>query len=287
MQDICVAAVSTINRPGEPEANLMNHEAWVKRAASEGAELVLFPEMGITGYWTDSRLWYVAEPIPGPCTTALERIAKDVGIVICAGIAEKQNDIVFNTQVIVGPDGYIGKSRKLHIPIAEYPYWRCGYDAPVHDIGKCKVGINICFDNWFCESSRLVTLKGAEVLLSPWVWSTGKTTTREEAIQANQAWKEHSGHVLPARAYENGLFVVVVNESGPINEKGFTYDGHPVCLVYDPHGHKIAESNDDAMGEVMVVATLKAKTIAARRAEGHYHPKYRRPEIYGELVVSI
>ena len=284
MQDIRVAAIATINRPGEPQANLANHESWARRAADEGAELILFPEMGITGYWTDSRLWHVAEPVPGPSIAELERVAKDLGVIVCAGIAEKEHDIVFNSQALVGPNGYIGKSRKLHIPIAEYAYWRGGYDAPVHDTGKCRVGINICFDNWFCESSRLVTLKGAEVLLSPWVWSKGKSTTKAEAVSANRSWKEHGGRVFPARAYENGLFVVVVNASGPVDEKGFLYNGHPVCLVYDPQGQKIAESDDDATGEAMVIATLKAETIDARRAEGHYHPKYRRPEAYSGLT---
>ena len=72
----------SINRPGGPEANLANHESWTRRAANEGAELVLFPEMGITGYWTDSRLWHVAEPVPDPSTAALEGIARDVSIVL-------------------------------------------------------------------------------------------------------------------------------------------------------------------------------------------------------------
>jgi len=92
MQDIRVAAISTINRPGEPEANLANHESWARRAANEGAELALFPEMGITGYWTDYRLWHVAEPVPGPSTIVLEKIAKDAGIIICAGIADLNED---------------------------------------------------------------------------------------------------------------------------------------------------------------------------------------------------
>jgi predicted amidohydrolase len=106
----------------------------------------------------------------------------------------------------------------------------------------------------------------------------------EDTASANRAWKEHGGRVFPARAYENGLYVAVVNESGPVDEKGFTYDGHPVCMVYDPQGHKISESEDDATGEVMVVTTLRAEASAARRSEGHYHPKSRRPELYGALA---
>ena len=92
---------------------------------------------------------------------------------LAAGIAENDRDIVYNTYVIVGPDGYIGKSRKIHIPPAEVGYWRGGGIPPVIDIGPAKVGVNICFDNWLPESGRMVALQGAEVILAPYVWSVG------------------------------------------------------------------------------------------------------------------
>jgi len=284
LQDTTIAVISVKSRPGEPEVNFENHVEWAEKARKEGAELLLFPEMGITGYWTNTNLWKAAEPIPGKSTRQLKTLAERLGVFISAGLAEKDNDIVFDTQILVGPNGYIGKSRKLHIPVPEYGYWRHGYEFAVFDIGKCKVGVNICFDNWLPESSRVLTLKGAEVLLSPWVMQSGKWKTPEEAKACNITWKERVGRIFPSRAFDNGLFIAVVNECGPVVEKGFEYYGQPICLVYDPDGHLIAQSDDAALEETMIIATLKAEALEAARSRVYFHPKFRRPEIYGELT---
>ena len=292
MQDICVAAVSTINRPGEPQANLANHASWTKRAGDEGAELVLFPEMGITGYWTDKRLWHVAEPVPGPSVAQLERIARDVGIVICAGIAEKEHDIVFNTQVVVGPGGYIGKSRKLHIPIGEYAYWRCGYDAPVHDIGTCKVGIVICYDNQFPEVGRIAALKGADVILMP---HAAREAHWDDTPASQAAARRHVAEFFTMcyrmRAVENACFCVLADQAG----RAGTVENYPsdhtnqphhpgAAIVIGPDGAVLKQAQTEKIQDEMIICDLDMSLLAKARAYSNYTLRTRRPELFGELV---
>ena len=134
---------------------------------AEKVELVLFPELVIHGHCTPNT-WALAEPVPdGPSVAALVKIAKRHRLVLCAGMSEKERDIVYNTQVLVGPDGYIGKQRKLHLSRDEGFFYKGGRDINVFDIGPCKVGIVICYDNQFPEISRVLALRGAEVMLMP------------------------------------------------------------------------------------------------------------------------
>jgi predicted amidohydrolase len=116
MKSFRVAAVASRSLPASPESNLEHCAAWTARAAQAGAALVCFPELSITGYVTTPEIWTAAEPVPGPSTEKLEELARKSGLIVAAGIAEKDRDIVYDTYVFVGPNGYLGKSRKIHIP---------------------------------------------------------------------------------------------------------------------------------------------------------------------------
>src|SRR5436190_4266767 len=112
MKTTRVAAVSMNGYLGEPERVLRAIDGWCERAAAEKAELVLFPELVVHGHCT-TNTWQLAEPVPdGPSVVRLVQIAKRHRLVLCAGMSEKENDIVYNTQVLAGPDGYLGKQRK-------------------------------------------------------------------------------------------------------------------------------------------------------------------------------
>src|SRR5437588_3528246 len=111
MRTTRVAAVSMNGFLGEPERVLHAIDGWCQEAAAQGAELVLFPELVIHGHCTPNT-WELAEPVPdGPSVRRLAEIARRYSLVVCAGLSEKERDIVFNTQVLVGPHGYIGKQR--------------------------------------------------------------------------------------------------------------------------------------------------------------------------------
>src|SRR5215471_16871005 len=115
MKTTRVAVVSMNGLLGEPERVLSAIDAWCERAAAEKAELVLFPELVFHGHCTPNT-WQLAEPVQdGPSVTQLMRIARRHQLVACAGLSEKKRDIVYNTQVLVGPAGFLGKQRKLHL----------------------------------------------------------------------------------------------------------------------------------------------------------------------------
>ena len=104
---------------------------------------MLFPELVVHGHCTPNT-WQLAEPVPdGPSVARLAKIAKRHRLVLAAGMSEKERDIVYNTQVVVGPDGYIGKQRKLHLSRDEAFHYKGGRELPVFDVGPCKVGIVI------------------------------------------------------------------------------------------------------------------------------------------------
>lgn len=284
MRTFRLASVAMRSHPVSPQRNLRHIEQWLVQAQGSSVELVCFPELSVTGYLTTSAIWEAAEPVPGPSTAKLEEMASGSGLTVCAGIAEKDKGIVYDTYVFVGPRGYLGKSRKIHIPPAEVGYWRGGGVPPVIDIGLARVGVNICFDNWLPESSRLVALQGAQVIFAPFVWAVGKWGDPPDHTSRNRDWKDYAGRTFPARAIDNGVFLVAMNSVGPVPNGASTYYGNPVVLIYGPDGKLIAESPDNVSEEVMVVAELDRSLLVARRSQGVFHPRFRRPELYGLLA---
>ncbi len=284
MDSFRVTAVSLCSQPASPRENLDHHAAWVARAKADDPDLICFPELGLTGYSITGAIWEASEPVPGPSTEALVELAREHDVKLAVGIAENDRDIVYNTYVIVEPEGYIGKSRKIHIPPAEVGYWRGGGVPPVIDIGVAKVGVNICFDNWLPESSRMVALQGAEVILAPYVWAVGDWGEPPDHASRNRAWKDYAGRTFPARAIDNGVFLIAINACGPSPYSSTPSFGNPMVMIYNPLGQLVAASPDDASDEVMVTADLDKGLLGERRSQGVFHPRFRRPELYGLLA---
>ena len=115
MQDLTIAAIQMNAPVGEIERNLHTHVRLAKAAAGQGAELICFPELSITGHWCSGAVWSAAEAVPeGPSVQRMTTLAAELGVFISFGIAERDRGIAYNTQVVVGPEGYVGKQRKLH-----------------------------------------------------------------------------------------------------------------------------------------------------------------------------
>lgn len=285
MRSFRLAVVAMRSRPVSPDANLEHMRRWLARAREEGASVACFPELGVTGYVTAPEIWEAAEPVPGPSTTTLEALAGEFDLTIAAGIAEIDRGVVYNAYVFVSPEGYVGRSRKLHVPPLEAGFWRGGGAPPALDIGVARAGVNICFDNWLPESARLVALQGAEVIFSPFVWPVGDWGDAPPDHRArNRAWKDYAQRTFPARAIDNGVFLVALNAVGPVDDnRGRPSFSNPIVLVYDPLGELVAESPDDASDELMVVADLDRERLVERRSSLGFHPRYRRPEIYASL----
>lgn len=291
MQTTRVAAVSMNGFLGEPERVLNAMAGWCERAAAEKADIVLFPELVIHGHCTPNT-WDLAEPVPdGPSVKRLVQLARHYRLFLCAGMSQKEKDIVFNTQVLVGPDGYVGKQRKLHLSRDEVLYYKGGRDLNVLDAGKCKVGIVICYDNQFPEIARVLALRGADVIFMP---HAARLKMWDETPESEAAARRYSHDYFKAyamRARENACFAVLADQAGKagyvdIYPKDAPNQPHHagVALAFDPDGELLASTQETKIRDEMIVVTLDAKLLAKQRSLPNYTLRTRRAELFGELV---
>ena len=291
MQVTRVAAVSMNGFLGESERVLAAIDGWCERAVAAKADLVLFPELVVHGHCTP-RTWDLAEPVPeGPSVRRLGELARRHRLVLSVGLSEKERDIVYNTQILVGPDGYIGKQRKLHLSRDEVNHYKGGRDILVFDTGRCKVGTVICYDNQFPEIARVLALRGAEVILMPHAarfkpWPD----TPEGEAKARRRSHDYVA-VYGLRARENSCFAVLTDQAG----RAGTLDSYPkdhenqphhagVAMIWGPDGHVLASSQRDRVEEEMIVADLDPALLARERSLANYGLRTRRPELFAELV---
>jgi N-carbamoylputrescine amidase len=291
MRTTRVAAVSMNGFLGEAERVLRGIDAWCAKAAAEGAELVVFPELVVHGHCTPNT-WELAEPVPdGRSVRRLVEIARHHRVFLSAGLSEKERDIVFNTQVLVGPHGYVGKQRKLHLSRDEVFYYKGGRDIPVFDIGCCKVGIVICYDNQFPEVARVLALRGAEVVLMP---HAGRFKLWDDTPESQAEARRYSHAFLKKyalRARENACFAILtdqVGRAGHVDLWPKDSENQPhhagAALIWGPDGELIASTQEEQIREEMVVATLDAAILARERSLANYMLRTRRPELFAELV---
>ncbi|MGE0605752.1 MAG: nitrilase-related carbon-nitrogen hydrolase [Pirellulales bacterium] len=292
MQSVRVAAVSMNSLLGQPEKALNDIAGWCQRAAAEQAELVLFPELVVHGHCTPNT-WELAEAVPdGPSTRRLVEIARQRGLFLSAGLSEKERDIVFNTQVLVGPNGYIGKQRKLHCSRDETLFYKGGRDIMVFDIGKCKIGTIICYDNQFPEVARIMALRGADVILMPHAAREGRwdDTPQSEAAARSHVFRYFTS-CYAQRARENACFCVLADQAGRAGiVPGYPPDHpnqphHPGAgLIFGPDGTLLAHASTEHIRDEMIVHILDAASLAQQRSLPNYTLRTRRPELYAELV---
>src|SRR5476649_1290721 len=291
MKTTRVAAVSMNGLLGEPEKVLRGIDSWCERAAAEKVELVLFPELVVHGHCTPNT-WELAEAVPdGSSVARLVQISKRHRLVLCAGMSEKERDIVYNTQVLVGPDGYIGKQRKLHLSRDEVFYYKGGRELPVFDIGPCKVGMVICYDNQFPEIARILALRGADVILMP---HAGRFKLWEDNPQSEATARRYSHNFLKKyalRARENACFAMLTDQVGRAGYVDLWLrdsENQPhhagAALIWGPDGELIASTQEERIEEALIVATLDVALLTEQRALANYMLRTRRPELFEELV---
>ena len=184
---------------GAVDENIERALALIGEARSD---LWILPELFATGYQFRSRAeaWSYAEPVPdGPTTKRLIDAARDLDSFICAGLPEIDNENVYNSSVLVGPDGLVARYRKLHLFFHEKELFSPGnLPLPVADIGMARVGMMICFDHFFPEAARTLAVAGAQVLAHP----------------ANLVMPLYAQLTMRVRALENGVFTATANRVG-------------------------------------------------------------------------
>ncbi|HEY2852787.1 MAG TPA: nitrilase family protein [Gemmatimonadaceae bacterium] len=302
MRNIRVASVQFQHAPGDKPYNLGRVRHYVNDAAHAGAEIVVFPEMCLTGYWHVRKLSRdeveaLAEPVPdGPLTQDLLRLARERSITIGAGLIERAADgRMYNGYVVAMPNGEWAVHRKLHEFVSEH--LSNGEQYTVFDTPHgCRVGVLTCYDNNIVENARATALAGAEVLLAPHqtggcnsvspkamkpvdpaIWA--RRHEDPDAIRAElcgpkgRAWLMRW---LPSRAHDNGLFLIFSNGVGPDDDEIRTGN----AMILDPYGEVIAETSKP--GDDMVVADLDASLLPM--SSGRRWLRARRPELYDCLT---
>jgi predicted amidohydrolase len=269
LEKVNVALAQISCKVGDKKHNINTMKKNIKQAKEKGANLVIFPELSLTGYLSRDLVYELAEPIPGPSIHSLEEIAKKENMHIVFGMpeqSEKAHAVLYNTAVLLGPNGMIGKYRKTHLPthsvFEEKRYFRLGYEAPVFETEIGKMGLTICYDIFFPEICRLLRLKGAQFII---------------CISASPAGRSRFFEVFTAaRALENTVFLAYVNLVGV--ENGLQFWGGSRIIA--PDGSILAKAKYDE--EDLVTGTIDYTDL--ERAEA-FVPTLRdlRPELFDFL----
>jgi predicted amidohydrolase len=303
MPTLRAGTVQLQHAPGDKESNFGKIEDFVRRAASEDVKLLVFPEMCLTGYWhvrklSRAQVEELAEPVPdGPSIRRLVALARTHHLTVGAGLIERSADgTLYNTYVVARSDGQVVRHRKLHCFISEH--MASGSDYTVLDLpAGVRAGVLTCYDNNLGENVRITALRGAHVLLAP--HQTGGCASRDphtmgrvdralwdnrendpEAIEAElrgPKGREWLLRWLPARAHDNGLFVLFSNGVGPDDDEVRTGN----AMILDPYGRIVAETWK--AGDDMVVADLDLSLV--ENSTGRRWIRTRRPDLYRELAV--
>jgi predicted amidohydrolase len=191
----------------DKEANLQKIENLTLKAKQQGADLAIFPEMSLTGYVVLDQVYELSESVPGPSVARVEALTKKTGMHVVFGmpeLSEKSKGTIYNTAVLVGPKGLIGKYRKMYLPthsvFEEKRYFRTGYEPAAFQTEIGNIGLTICYDVFFPEVFRLARLKGAQLIV---------------CISASPAVRRGYFEILTAaRALENTAFLAYVNLTG-------------------------------------------------------------------------
>ena len=287
-----IAAVSCTYHAEDVQWNRDKMAALVEKAAAEGVELISFPEESATGCGTrpmsemfppDKRTQVEhAELVPeGPTTQFAIELAKKFDMYISFGIAERDDarwHLTHNCHVLVGPEGYIGKYRKVHLPLAERLYHVPGTDWPVFDTRIGRIGLATCYDIYFPESTRTLALKGADIVLNPSCWPNMSQTEND---------LEHKSWITLAasRALENTVFVVQASTCNPA-EGPDVFEGH--AQVYGPNPGQLLARTGFEEGLAIADVDIKKEILDARTHSfgGGDLVRDRRPSTYGTLVAS-
>jgi N-carbamoylputrescine amidase len=271
----------------DPSVNLERALAGIHRAATNGAEIICLQELFRSPYFCqrqDPALFDLAEPIPGTTTERLARAARETGTAIVASLFERRTPGVYhNTAVVFDADGSLaGLYRKMHIP--DDPLYFEKYYFTPGDTGFRtfatrfgRIGVLVCWDQWFPEAARLTALQGAEVLFYPTAIGWHPSEKEEHGPAQRQAWEI----MQRAHAIANGVFVAAVNRvghEGPA-EGGLQFWGS--SFVCDPFGVFLGQTSEEGE-EVLVVPCDRRRLEEVRRNWPFLRD--RRIDAYGDLT---
>ncbi|SJZ58654.1 carbon-nitrogen hydrolase [Novilysobacter spongiicola] len=282
-----VALIQERNQ-GDADANLEVIEGRIREAAAQGARLVLLQELHNGAYFCQHECvdaFDLAEPIPGPSTERLGKIAKEAGVVLVTSLFERRAaGLYHNTAVVFETDGSIaGKYRKMHIP-DDPGFYEKFYFTPGDlgfepiDTSVGRLGVLVCWDQWYPEGARLMALAGADLLLYPTAIGWDPDDDQAEKDRQRDAWiLSHRGH-----AVANGLPVLSCNRVGhepsPVGASGIDFWGN--SHVLGPQGEFLAQAGGEP--EILMAEVDLGRSEQVRRIWPFLRD--RRIDAYGDLL---
>jgi len=262
---------------GKKDDNVKRGVELVQKAAAQGASLVVLPELCNSGYVFESRdeAFALAEEIPhGATCKAWIDVARRQGLHLVAGISEREGQALYNAAVVIGPSGYVGTFRKVHLWGAENLFFEPGnLGFPVFKTPLGRIGTFICYDGWFPESYRLCALQGADIVCIPtnWVPIPGQNERREAMANI----------LCMAAAHANSIFVAAADRVGV--ERGQPFIGQSVIVSYTgwPIGGPASPDREE-----IIYAEANLADARRKRNWNEYNQvlRDRRTDVYDEML---
>lgn len=285
-------STAAINITRDKAKNLEKFLKCIDEAADNGAKLLVLPEQALQGYLTsviamdlsgdeeknEMRFQYVnAEVVPeGPSVQAMIKKAQERDIYVCFGMTERDSEIsskTYNTAVLVGPEGYIGKYRKVHQPADEMQAYYAGHEFPVFDTAIGKLGMMICYDAWFPESGRELALGGAQIILKP---TATAHSFPEHNLPEDLAYYSYDLNER-ATACNNSVYFISSNQIGICGVSD--YFGHSNIIA--PTGKIMETTGDEEKIVYYEIEDLEMDLFKGRSyLAGLNYMKDRRPSAY-------
>jgi N-carbamoylputrescine amidase len=238
----------------------------ISTAARKGADMVIFPEMTLTGYGTDHRFSKQVPPMDSQVIQTFARLSDQLNLAILIGLAETINERIYGSHLVFIPHTPYCKYQKLHIAPNEQGIFTPGTRIPVFAHGGVKFGIQLCYDAHFPELSTAMALQGADLIVLP------HASPRGNQQDKFTSWMRH----LPARAFDNGVFVAAVNQTGD-NGAGLEFPG--LSVVIGPDGKLMSRSLPK--NNHLHVVTLDPKQLAHVRSHRmRYFLPHRRKDLF-------
>lgn len=272
-----VAVIQMESEIGKKEENVKKSVELIEKAAKNGATLIILPELCNSGYVFNSReeAYQLSEPVPdGPTTQAWMEAVKKFNVYVSAGINERAGDLLYNSSVIVGPAGYIGTYRKMHLWYEEKLFFEPGnLGFPVFETPLGKIAQIICYDMWFPESWRLCALGGADIVCvnTNWVPIPGHHPTM---------WPM-AVHLCMTAAHSNAIFVAAADRVGVEREQPFLGNS----LIVDPTGTILAGPASEDQEEILYAECNLAEARRKKNWNELNGPlRDRRVDVYDAML---
>ncbi len=274
-----VACIQMQPEIGQNAKNLQRSLELSDEAVRNGADLLVLPELCNSGYVFETRreAWEASEEIPtGPASSSWISFCRERGVYLVAGIAERAGDRLFNSSMVVGPDGYIGTFRKVHLWNRENLFFEPGdLGFPVFHTPIGRIATFICYDGWFPEAYRACALEGADIICIPTNWVPIPGQAEGSPAMATI--------LAQANAHSNSVYIAAADRVG--TERGQPFNGQSVIVSYT--GWPIAGPASPEDEDIIYADVDLGMARLARNWNDFNQPlRDRRPHSYGSFAVS-